>query len=322
MSPRIGVSLINYKTGQLTIDCVTSALASATGLPVEIVIVDNFSNDGSAEQIADWIATLPEGAPVTLVRSEENTGFSGGHNIGIAALPQADWVFLLNSDCTVTPGFFPELHAALAGADARTGIVAPQIEDQHGEIHISNFRFHHPVSELIRGARTGAVTRIFKRWDVPLDVPANVADIGWVSFAGVALRRQMIERIGPMDEGYFLYFEDAEYCLRARHNGWKTEQALAARMIHFKGGSGPVKSLERAKKRLPGYLYESRTRFFRQAYGPLGPLAANLLFLTGRLIANLRRLLGKPAPAANAREARDIWINFTRPLAERERGRA
>lgn len=321
MSPRIGVSLINYRTGALTIDCVTSALAAAEGLPVEIVIVDNFSNDGSADQIADWIATLPKDAPVRLVRSPENTGFSGGHNIGINALPDADWVFLLNSDCTVAPDFFAELQKALAAADPRVGFVAPQIEDQHGGIHISNFRFHHPISELIRGARTGAVTKIFKRWDVPLEVPANVEDIGWVSYAGVALRRRMIDQIGPMDEGYFLYFEDAEYCLRARRHGWRPAQALAARMIHFKGGSGPVKELERAKKRLPTYLYESRTRFFRQAYGPFGPLAANLLFLAGRFIANLRRLIGKPAPTANAREVRDIWINITRPLASHDRGR-
>ena len=288
---------------------------------MEIAIVDNFSNDGSADQIAEWIATLPEGTPVTLVRSEENTGFSGGHNIGITALPGADWVFLLNSDCTVAPDFFAALQAALAKAAPRTGVVAPQIEDQDGEIHISNFRFHHPVSELIRGARTGAITKIFKGWDVPLEVPANPKDIGWVSYAGVALRRQMIDEIGPMDEGYFLYFEDAEYCLRAQRKGWGTEQAFGARMVHFKGGSGPVKALEKAKKRLPDYLYASRTRFFRQAYGPLGPLAANVMFVLGRFVANLRRLLGKPAPSANAREIFDIWINFTRPLAERERRR-
>jgi GT2 family glycosyltransferase len=120
-----------------------------------------------------------------------------------------------------------------------------------------------------------------------------------------------------MDEGYFLYFEDAEYCLRARRAGWGIALAPDAVAVHFRGGSGPVKALARARRRLPPYYYASRTRFFRQAYGPLGPVLANLMWGAGRLIAQMRRLTGRAVPTASASEARDIWTNALHPLGPR-----
>ena len=108
----------------------------------------------------------------------------------------------------------------------------------------------------------------------------------------------MVRALGPMDEGYFLYFEDAEYCWRARKAGWRILPVLAARAVHHRGGSGPVKTFAAAKKRMPAYYYASRTRFFRQAYGRAGPIAANLLWCLGRAIANLRALAGRKVPPA------------------------
>ena len=318
MSVRIGVSIINFRTGALTIACAQSALVAAEGLSVDIVIVDNFSGDGSAELIGDWIATLPPEAPVRLVLSDENAGFSAGHNIGIEALPNADWIFLLNSDGVVAKDFFERLGHTIAQADPKTGLLAPQIEDQQGNVQVSNFKRPSPISELERGACTGVVTKLVRRWVVALPPPANLDDVQWVSFAGVVLRQEMIADIGPMDEDYFLYFEDTEYCLRATQRGWKIGQASQARMVHFRGGSGPVKALTAQKKRLPAYFYQSRTRYFRQSFGVLGPFMANILFLLGRGIANARRLLGKPAPPGIESEASDIWINFRTPLQSRQ----
>ena len=78
------------------------------------------------------------------------------------------------------------------------------------------------------------------------------AEIGWASFACILLRGEMVSAIGPMDEGYFLYFEDAEYCLRARRAGWRVAYVPEARVVHFRGGSGPVKALARARTELGG----------------------------------------------------------------------
>ena len=184
-------------------------------------------------------------------------------------------------------------------------------------MQVSQFRFHSPWSELIRGAETGPVTKLLRRHVVALDPPVDPGDVEWASFACILLRGDMIRALGPMDEGYFLYFEDAEYCLRAHRAGWQIALAPDAVAVHFRGGSGPVKAKARARKRLPAYYYSSRTRFLTQAHGRAGLLAANLCWHLGRGIATARRLAGKAVPAAIEGEAGDIWINFGHPLGPR-----
>jgi GT2 family glycosyltransferase len=315
MTCQLCVSIINYRTGDMTIDCLASVLADIGPLNVQVVVVDNASGDGSAEKIAGWIATLPTGTPVRLLRSAVNSGFSGGHNQSMAAV-RARYYLILNSDALLRPGF---LRTILDAAEAHSwaGMVTPRIETAEGEQQVSCFRFHSPASELIRGAGSGPVTRLFPRHVVPLDPPVDPARIEWASFACILLRGEMVRAIGPMDEGYFLYFEDTEYCLRARRAGWRIHPEPAAAAIHYKGGSGPVESLGEQRKRLPAYFYSSRTRFFRQAHGPAGPVAANLMWLLGRGLAWLRLVFGKPVPRAIDHEARDIWINVRTPLGPR-----
>lgn len=309
------VSIINFRTGPLTLSCVQSVLADLGGIDAQVVVVDNLSEDGSAEIIQDWIDQQNPPVPVRLVRSATNSGFSGGHNIGIATA-RADFYLVLNSDALVRPGFF---HAMLDAAKIApdVGLLAPRIDYDDGTQQISCFRFASPASELIRGAATGPVTKLLSRYDMPLDMPPVPGDIGWASFACILLSRTMIEAIGPMDEGYFLYFEDAEYCWRARKAGWKIAYVPKAQAVHFRGGSGPVKALATARKRLPAYYYASRTRFLYQAYGWTGLMAANVLWHLGRAIAQMRRLAGKPVPTTNSMEYRDIWINALSPLGDR-----
>lgn len=315
MQNKLVISIINYKTGALTLNCVRSVLDDIGDLDVRIVVVDNASGDGSAEEIADWIAAQPAGTPVSLLRSPTNSGFSGGHNQVMAAA-EAEYYLVLNSDAVLRPGF---LRAILTAADAhpQAGLIAPQIETDEGDIQVSCFRFHGPASELMRGAQTGPVTRLLRHRVVALEPPVDPALIEWSSFACILLRARMVQQIGPMDEGYFLYFEDAEYCLRARRAGWGIVQETGAVMVHFRGGSGPVKALEKARKRLPPYFYASRSRFLYQAHGRLGLLASNAAWYLGRAIAHARLLLGKSVPPATQNEASDLWINAMTPLGPR-----
>lgn len=312
MSVQLAVSIINYRTGDLTLACLASAITALEGLDGQIVVVDNASGDGSAEQIEDWITAHPD-APVTFVRSPTNTGFSGGHNLGMAAI-QAELYLLLNSDAILRDGFFQEILKA-AEAHPKAGLFAPRIAWEDGTPQVSAFRFASPVSEFIRGINTGWATRILKRWEVAIGTEPDMAAIEWASFACIALRREMIEDIGPMDEGYFLYFEDAEYCLRARRAGWNIIWVPEAVAVHFRGGSGPVKAMARERKRLPGYYYASRARFLYQAHGQAGLLFANSAWVIGRALTQLRRLFGKDIYPAAQKEGRDIWINALTPLA-------
>lgn len=311
------VSIINYRTPEMTIACVVSVLEDfeRDAIDGHVVVVDNASGDGSDEKIAAWLADRPAPVPVTLVRSETNSGFSGGHNMGISAHP-ARFYLVLNSDALLRPGFCKTILAA-ARADAGAGLFAPRLEDEDGTRQNSCFRIPSPASELIRGANTGPITKVLSRWDVSIDMPPDPAQIGWASFAVILLRGEMVAQIGLMDEGYFLYFEDTEYCLRARRAGWGIRYVSEARAVHFRGGSAPVKSLAKARKRLPAYFYASRARLLCQAHGHAGLLAANCMWHLGRGIARLRWLAGKPGVLPIEREARDIWTGAMSPVRDK-----
>ncbi|MEM8729307.1 MAG: glycosyltransferase family 2 protein [Pseudomonadota bacterium] len=315
MPNEIAVSIINFRTAELTLQCVRSVLADMEGIDGHVVVVDNFSGDGSLEAIAAWIARQPQGTPVSLVKSETNSGFSGGHNQGIGAV-EADFYLVLNSDAVLRPGFLRSILAA-ARADNSAGFFAPRIEYDDGGVQDSCFRFPGPLSELIRSARTGAITRLFGTHEVSLGPDPDPAQIEWASFACILLRGEMVRQLGPMDEGYFLYYEDVEYCLRAHRAGWCVRYVPQAVAVHFRGGSGPVKKLTKERARLPRYFYSSRTRFFYQAHGRAGLIAANLLWYLGRGIKHLTRLFGKRVPPMAMAEGRDIWINVANPLGPR-----
>lgn len=311
----LAVTIINYKTAEMTLDCVRSVLAAQDGLDLHVVVIDNRSDDGSVEQIEAWITRQDPAVPVTLLRSPTNSGFSGGHNQGFAAVP-ADWYFVLNSDAIVRPGALRALMEAAQEAPPETGLLSPLIEYEDGTLQNTCFRAPGPLSEFMRVAASAPVTALFRHRNVVLGPDPATSDIEWVTFAAVLLRAEMIDRIGPMDSGYFMYFEDAEYGCRARRAGWGIAQVRAARVLHLRGKSSPVKSLAAARKRLPGYFYAARTRFLYQRHGAGGLILANVLWYLGRAIAHLRPLTGKPIPPVNAAEARDIWINLRDPLGD------
>ncbi|MGD1882785.1 MAG: glycosyltransferase family 2 protein [Paracoccaceae bacterium] len=315
MRHEIVVSIINYRTPDLTQSCAQSALDALGDRAGRVVIVENASGDGSDQILSDWVVAHPEKNRLSLVVSDTNAGFSGGHNQGMAAA-EATYYLLLNSDALLRPDFFDAI-LPVAEAYPDAGLIAPRIEHEDGVAQDSCFRFHGPGSELIRSACTGAITKLLKRHEVSLGPDPDPDQIEWASFACILLRGEMVAQLGPMDEGYFLYYEDAEYCLRARRAGWGIAYAPAARAVHFRGGSGPVKAMAAAKKRMPPYYYASRTRFLYQAHGRAGLIAANLAWYLGRGIAQARRLFGRAPYAMNEAEARDIWINAGQPLGPR-----
>ncbi|WP_368188413.1 glycosyltransferase family 2 protein [Aestuariibius sp. HNIBRBA575] len=310
------ISIINYKTAQMTLDCLNSVVADLDAhrpnLSVKVVVIDNASHDGSAETIDHWIKTSQESDRVTLIQSDRNTGFSGGHNLGLTAA-RAKYYLILNSDAVLRPNFCSAILNA-AQSQPEIGLFAPRLEHEDGQAQISCFRFASILSELDRGAKTGLISTMLRHTQIALGTPPDPTQIEWASFACILLSGKMLGHVGLMDDGYFLYFEDSEYCLRAARAGWKIAYIPDAVAVHFRGGSAPVKSLSAQKKRLPGYYYASRTRFLYQRYGHLGLLAANIAWSMGRGIAWARLLLARTPPKAHQAEWRDIWTNFSSPL--------
>jgi len=310
---QLAVVIINYKTPQLVIDCLVSLLPELSGINAKVVVVDNASNDGSGVIIQNWIDKHFNTELIDLVLPSDNTGFSGGNNRGIS-YADAENYLLLNSDTLVRKGSISLLLAA-ASKDKTIGLVSPRLEWPDSAPQESCFRFHTPISELISSANTGLITRIFKKFNVPYSVSDTSGFYDWVSFACVLVKSDVFKDIGLMDDGYFMYFEDVAFGYHAQQAGWKVLNVPEAHVVHLRGGSSPVKSQAKQRKRLPRYYYESRTRYFYQVYGQLGLFMANLCWMLGYSVSLLRSLLSPSfKPNISAYQYQDIWINFLTPL--------
>ena len=112
--------------------------------------------------------------------------------------------------------------------------------------------------------------------------------------------------------GYFLYFDDVDYCRSARNTGWTVKYFPASRVVHLRGKSNPVKEMTAKRLRRPDYWYHSRSWYFAKFYGKTGLLTANLLWYLGRSISFARELVGNKKPHVCEAEWRDIWKGFLR----------
>jgi len=305
------IVIINYKTASLVIDCLKTLIPQLSESH-RAVVVDNDSNDGSADLIEQWVKSTKSSRQVNVVRSPVNGGFSAGNNLGMKT-NSAKYYLLLNSDTLLREHAIERLLAA-AEVNPSAGLVSPKLEWPSEEGQISCFRFHTPASELIASAGISLVTKILSRWDVPLPLRNDYSHPEWTSFACVLLRSEMVESIGEMDEGYFLYYEDVDYCMRAKKSGWSILNVPDARVVHLRGGSSDVKSNIAKKARLPKYYYASRTRYFTLHYGAHGFIFANLLWHLGRLISLFAEVLGKEESPVCEKQYRDIWCHFLNPL--------
>ncbi len=217
MAARLGIVVVNYRTADLVIGCMRSLSDEPRRLPhPRVVVVDNASGDGSADRIAAAIREERWGSWVSLLPLADNRGFSAGNNAGLRLLLQppepADHVLLLNPDTVVRAG---ALRALLDFADGhpKAGIVGSRLEGPEGTPQNSAFRFHSVVAELDRGLRSGVTSRLLSRWGVVLPQPESACRADWVSGASMLIRREVLESIGPFDEGYFLYYEEVDFCL-------------------------------------------------------------------------------------------------------------
>jgi len=278
------------------------------------IIVDNNSPDNSINVICDYLFSNNLFESVDLIASDKNSGFSSGNNIGIKA-SNSEFILLLNSDTLVRPGAIELLIRTLQD-NPQMGMASPRLEWPDGTPQESCFRFHRPINELIRAAATGPITRLFKRYEVPLRVSDKVVYPEWTSFACVLIRRQVFEDIGLLDEEFFMYFEDVDFCKRAREAGWRIIHNPEAHVVHLRGGSSPVKIQAEKKKRLPRYFYESRSRYYYKHFGHFGLFRANIYWHLGWLVAIGRKLLSSAyQPNICEKQWRDIWTNFYHPAA-------
>jgi N-acetylglucosaminyl-diphospho-decaprenol L-rhamnosyltransferase len=308
----LAVIVINFRTPELTINCLKSLSEEIINLNACVVLIDNNSADGSIDKIEQFIDSMGSRYEILICRSPVNGGFSAGNNLGIPAV-RADYYLLTNSDTLIRKD---ALHILLDTAknNDKIGLLAPRLEWPDTSPQESCFKYHTPLSELIGSAKTGFITKLFKNKVVPQPVSDTSKNYDWVSFASVLVNAKVFEDIELMDEGYFMYFEDVEFCHRAKQSGWEIMYEPSAHVVHLRGGSSPLKAQAKLRKRLPCYFYESRTRYFFQLYGRSGLLLANLLWTLGWIISSLRsKVSASYTSDTSEKQWRDIWINFLNP---------
>lgn len=297
-SARTLVAIVNYRTAALVVDCLRS-LAAECPLNVDgfrVLVVDNASGDGSAAHIRQAIAAEGWGGWAQVREAPRNGGFSYGNNVAVREAlrwPQPpDQIWLLNPDTVVRPGAVASLVDFLQ-RHPRAGIVGSGIDNDDGQAWPYAFRFPSIASEFENGIRLGAVTRLLASRLVARRMGSHAEPADWVSGASMVVRREVFEQAGLLDEGYFLYYEETDFCRRARQAGWEVWYEPAARVMHIAGQSTGVTGRQAVVPRRPAYWFESRRRYFvkhhGRIYAGLADVAWILAFSAWRLRRRLQR---------------------------------
>jgi GT2 family glycosyltransferase len=229
--PVVDVVVVSWNVRTELVACLESVLAS-DGVDVRLIVVDNASMDGSADMVAERYS----GAE--LIRNPDNRGFARAANQGIAS-GHAPWVLLLNPDTVIAPDAIARLVAHLGGLPEHA-MVVPQLTDAAGRVQQSAYLFPSiPVALMFAvGAHHVLPRSRRQRLLLPGYWGASPQDVPWAIGAVMLVRRSAIERVGLLDESFFVYAEDMEWCQRMWSAGLRIRFIPEVSIIHHGNRSG------------------------------------------------------------------------------------
>jgi hypothetical protein len=262
--PDISIIIINWNTCDLLAECLESLYQTISGTSFDIWVVDNASTDDSVQMVQ---AKFPE---VQLILNRDNVGFARANNQAMAA-SQGRTILLFNSDAVATPGAVASLLETIK-AHPQAGIVGGHLLNPDGSFQASYSPFPNLWQEFLILSGLGRL--LYGRW-YPSRGPQEVRGpqpVDYVEGACLLVRREAFEQVGGLDEGYFMYAEEVDWCYSMRRAGWQVWYQPAARIIHYGGGSSRNRRTQREAD-----LYRSRVRFFRKHYGNVAAMALKTL---------------------------------------------
>ena len=229
----LSVIVVSHNTAAFLAHCLSSVGSSLSGIRHEICVVDNASTDGTVELIEN---RFPH---VELISNDRNLGFAAGVNRGLERT-RGRYLLWLNPDGEILNGGMAELLRCLNG-EPKVGIIGPQIVDPDGGVQLSCRSF--PSYRTALCSRYSLLTRwlpgnrlsrqyLQSGWD-----HAAIREVDWVSGACLLHRREVVEDIGGLDERFFMYCEDVDFCLRARQAGWRVLYHPGMQVLHHIAGS-------------------------------------------------------------------------------------
>jgi N-acetylglucosaminyl-diphospho-decaprenol L-rhamnosyltransferase len=265
----LSVIVVSYNTRDLLRRCLQSlAEAANEGLSLHTIVVDNASPDGSAAMVA---AEFPS---VELVRNERNLGFAAATNIGLKRA-NARYLLLLNPDTEVKAGALPAL-VSFMDAHPRAAVAGPSLVYGDGTPQHSCFRFPtlamqfldlFPLHHRLLNSRLNGRYPLDQKTPFEVDHPLGACMI---------IRPRVLEQVGLLDEGFFIYCEEVDWCWRAKKAGWRVYCVPEAVIVHHSG-----QSTRQFADKMYVELYRSRYRLFAKHYGPVRQVAVRLIIRLG-----------------------------------------
>lgn len=242
--------IVNWNTQALLLDCIASIFATIHDATYEVIVVDNGSHDGSPDAVRGRF-----GDRVRLIGNAENRGFARANNQALR-LAQGAYIVLLNSDTVLREGAIRELVRFL-DAHPSAAIAGPAMVDEHGRLQNSFDNFPSLATELLNKSLLrllfpGRYAGKAARGGEPFPVDSLIG-------ACIVVRRTAIEQVGLLDEDYFFFLEETDWCLRMRRAGWDVYHVPSACIVHLQG---------RSKQRRPALAwieyYRSLYLFFKK----------------------------------------------------------
>jgi GT2 family glycosyltransferase len=292
MGVDVAVAIVTYRSASLTIECLSSIEAerATSDINIRAIVVDNASGD--AKLIAEAIDKHGWWSWVTLITAPKNGGFAYGNNLALQhanADGPPKYFHMLNPDTVVRKGAIGELVRFLE-ARPDIGIAGGSFENLDGSEWPKAFRFPSLLSEFEEGLQFGLASRVLRRW-VVLQLMTPVAQpIDWIVGASMMIRWSVFHRIGGFDDNYFLYFEETDFCFRARKAGLSTWYVPTSRVMHIGGQTTNVSNRKAVPNRLPAYWFESRRRYFAVNHGIAYAMIADVVALLAHGLGSLKRL--------------------------------
>ena len=226
----VSIVIVNYRAADEVIECLASLYGQDHGRSIEVIVVDNASGDGGAARIA---AAYPQ---ARVLEMAENLGFAGGNNAGIAAA-RGQFLLLLNPDTQMPEGVLRAVCDRLA-ADRSIGVIGVPQDTGGGRIVNSGLHFHGPGHFLVRAfLPEKIIARFLPRYNIRYLEHEPRAEFECDAVVGcfMAMRRDVIDTVGPLEQRIFIYAEELEFCHRVRRAGYRVLHMGALTVIHHQG---------------------------------------------------------------------------------------
>jgi len=234
----VSILIVNYNTCDLLRQCLRSIFMEDQGLELEVLVVDNGSTDRSGEMVT---REFPE---ARLIRNSRNLGFSVANNTAMREA-RGRFLLLLNSDTIVLPGTLRRIVDYLE-QNPEVGVAGCRLVRPSGEIDYACRRsFPTPLVSLTRFVRLNRLfprSRLFARYNLTYLEERGTYEVDSVVGAFMLLRREVVDEVGGLDEDYFMYGEDIDWCFRIKRANWKVAYVGDTDIIHYKGASSRKES--------------------------------------------------------------------------------